>query len=601
MKFVRMLILALGLVTLVTAPSFAAVAFLTTSTTNIIATNAQTGLTGSVLYTPLVAGVVQVAPPAGEVINLSYSVPISFLSDIVIVVKASTTATPPVAINECFGCTTAQVGAGQAYAGLTSVSGAAFSSYGTTQTSTASGVSVTVTQTGVLIGFASSLSFNPAAAGSSDIVRIDGVRVDVSASATPGGTLNVQLTNAIGQAQELNNQLQVATYSDPLQNGFLAIPAVVGVNNTTNALYFYTTLSGATGTNSAGSVPYPFAPAGTIVPQNTVTVTLGEIFPNALESKAASTTKLSINVTNIPAGLTMSNVAVVGLTSVSGSPIPTFTNQCPNFFTCFTNAANPINLAINNTQRSNALEGLQTAITFSATSGTTNLALNPPAITYAVSLTPAGPTIPAGNPGAGGPDYPFNNPTIPQPAFPGYTTGPGMKYATKTLVTGSIPVTIVPLQTNLMAAFAMAVKDDGHPSGYSYNTGFAIANTSGTGPNPTAAATGLAGTITATFYPFDGSGPKSFTTASDKKPGSGLSSTGTLAPKATWIFLLNDALAAAGITTSFQGFVRFQCNFMGGAGISYIADGEFDVSAQGYPLLSDVPIAASPLPVGGYF
>jgi len=612
MKFVRMLILALGLVMLITAPSFATVQFVTSSTTTTIATNAQTGLTGSIFYTPLATGNITINTTGlGEVINVTYptSAPISFLSDIVVSVKATTAATTPVAFNECFGCTTAQTAAGQPYAGSTSIANAAFATYGTTQVSTVSGISVTVTQNGILIGIANSLTFTPA-----DFVKVDGVRVDVSSFATNGTYLTANLSNSLGQAVASNNQLQVSVFSDPLVNGFLSTPAMQGVAGTAFGLNFYTTFSGANGSNTAGVVLFNTgtSTAPVMTPQNQVTITLGEVFANAFEtSKNANNwnnTKITLNLTSIPTGLAISGVTFVGLTSISGSPLPVFANACPGQFTCPNAFAangnvNPITVLISSS-RSNALEGLQVGITFSATSGTTSLALNPPPIGYTITLAPAGPVIPAGNPNAGAPDYPFNSPVV---TVPGYFTFAGYKYASKT-ISGAIPVTITSLVTNLLAPFAMATKDDGHASGYSFNTGFAIANTSGTGPTAFAAPKGLDGTITVILYPFNGSGPFSFNTgdtADTKKIGlaGGLnSSTGALPSKATWIFLLNDLLAPAKYTgTSFQGFIRFQCNFQAGVGISYIADGEFDVSAQGYQMLSDVPIAASPLPVGGYF
>jgi len=218
MKFVRMLILALGLVTLVTASGFAAVPFFTTSTTNIIALNAQTGLAGSVLYTPLVAGTVT----AGEIINLAYQAPISFLPEISVTVSGTNGT---VAFSEAFGAP---------ITGFTSVA-SAFATYGATQTSTTSGISVTVNQTSILISFASTISFS-----TTNIIKIDGVRLDTSTMATAGGFTTVSLSNTTGQATALNSTLTVGTFSEPI--AFPAIGSVVGVNTTTNAVNFYSML-----------------------------------------------------------------------------------------------------------------------------------------------------------------------------------------------------------------------------------------------------------------------------------------------------------------------------------------------------------------------
>jgi len=551
MKFVRMLILALGLVTLATASSFAAMPFLTTSTTNIIAINAQTGLAGSVLYTPLIAGTVN----AGEIVNLAYQAQISFLADITVTVKG-----------ECFGAGTGCIRP------TLPATATAFADYGTTATSSTSGVSVTVNQTSILISFANVIGF-----ATSDTIRIDGVRLDVSTMATAGGLTTVALSNTTGQATASSSVLTVGTFSEPL-----TVPTVVGVNTTTNALNFY-----SNATVNGG--------------QNLVTVSLNEVFSNAFESKATSAfgavyanTRIKITLSNIPSGMAITGVTLAG---VNGA---TFANgQYPSFGVQGAITTNPLMVSIS-TQNANALQGLQVGITFGVTSGTTSLALSPAPIGITATLNQAAPTIGSAYPGAGGPDYPFNSPKYQLNYF--YQSQ--LKFVERT-VAASIPVTITPLQTNLLSIFNMAIREPAQADQFIYDTGFSISNTSGTGSIPS----GLAGTITVTLYAHDGT-TKFFTTGSDsvKRPGIGLSNAGTLGPKQSWIVLLSQLLTPAGYssTADFRGFIRFQCNFQGGLGINYLADGDFSVNgvSQGYVMVSDVPgvpAASTATGAGAYF
>jgi len=570
MKFVRMLILALGLLTLVTATSFAIVPFSTTATTNIVANNAATGLSGAIYYYPLQTGTVA----AGEIINISYPVAISYTSEIQVAITATGSSG---AIKEVFGPN---------LAGYTTVSGA-FSAYGATQTSSTSNISVTLNQQTILIAFGSAVGFT---INTSDSISINGVRLDFSSYGS--GTMNASLSNTIGQATESNPSPVIATLSDAL-----AAPTTTSVAGTTaTGLNFYSSFVKGTGTGTTGAVPFNG------VPQNLVTVTLRELFPNGFDTKGASaswygalSSQISLALSGIPSGLQISGVTLAGVTTVSGSAVPTFDNNGAAAYQIFgaNLNANPIVINIRS-QAKNALEGVQVGISFSVTSGTTSLALNPAAITYTATLAPTPPTIPTGNPGAGGPDYPYNV----APYNPNVFNKAAYKFTPKT-VSGSIPVIVTSLQTNLLSVFNEAIRDKVDPTQFLYDTGIAISNTSGTSlTTGTGAPASLPGTITVTLYPMDGiSAAKSFTTGPDAAMRPGVwpagNTTGALGPGQTWVVLLSQLLTPAQFssTASFQGFIRFQCNFQGGVGINYIADGDFLVNgtAQGYMMLSDVP------------
>ena len=69
MKLVRVLIIVLGLMTIAATASFASVPFVTTSTVNEMAVNAQTGLAGNIQLTALASGSVT----AGETILATFN------------------------------------------------------------------------------------------------------------------------------------------------------------------------------------------------------------------------------------------------------------------------------------------------------------------------------------------------------------------------------------------------------------------------------------------------------------------------------------------------------------------------------------------------
>lgn len=183
MKSVRMLILALGLMTIVTASSFAAVPFFTSSTVNIVPTVAQTALSGSILYTALIGGTVS----AGEIINVAYQSPVSMLQDI-----------------------TVSIGANTLTAGTITAYGTAY------QVGALAGVTVTVNQKPVntlVISFGAPVTF---AVG--EQIQISGVRLDFTNNgvAVENGTSTVFITNTTGQATVINPLLTVATFAKPL-------------------------------------------------------------------------------------------------------------------------------------------------------------------------------------------------------------------------------------------------------------------------------------------------------------------------------------------------------------------------------------------------
>jgi len=129
-------------------------------------------------------------------------------------------------------------------------------------------------------------------------------------------------------------------------------------------------------------------------------------------------------------------------------------------------------------------------------------------------------------------------------------------------------VNIVPASTTMLMPYALVLPP--------FDTGLAVANTTadpfGTGAG---GATPASGTLVLNFFPTTATGAGtsfSLTTSSTVRPGTGLSSDGTLAPGATWSVLLSQLLTAAGQTGTFQGYVFIQANFLDAHGTATISD-----------------------------
>jgi hypothetical protein len=130
-------------------------------------------------------------------------------------------------------------------------------------------------------------------------------------------------------------------------------------------------------------------------------------------------------------------------------------------------------------------------------------------------------------------------------------------------------VNIVPTNSTLLMPYAAVLPP--------FDTGLAVANTTadpfGSGGG---GATPSSGTIRLDFFPTATTGgagtPFSLTTSSTVRPGSGLSSDGSLASGATWTVLLSQVLTAAGQTGNFVGYVFIQANFLNAHGTATISD-----------------------------
>jgi len=559
MKFARMLILALGLVTLATASSFASITLNTTTSPTVINTDAQTGLVGNISLTPSSPGNIT----AGEVLTIQFptNVPISYLTD----VSVSMTGTNGTAVFKTnYGsrdyCPSAGVGF------VTASNGNTFSTYGNTFTTATTGANagaaVTVNQYSIVIAFnAANINF-----GSADFIQINGVRMDpVNVSSGSGATISVSFNDTTGgQVTFSNSPLVVASF-------------VAGTNIMTG--YYSNGLN--------------FRPDGTAI-QNLVTVTLKELFPNAWETKTTSYntyTRVKLALT-IPSGQNGVPLYTVTGVNLANDATATFANgqyatggvqngiltQLPTILVGVSSQSATIN------------ETLNIGITFGVTTGQI-MPSTPPSITITALLNP--PATVDGTDTGTALAYPFNRPSnVPA----GYVQQAQLKYRpTASPVSLTVPVSLAAPQTSNLLSIYNTVYHSTGSSLPMYDTGIAITNLSGSNPTTTNYPVATPGAITVYFYPMDGSGPFSVSTNSSSMPASaksGLDSNGALPSKGTWTALLSQLLLPAGFspTANFQGFVRFKCNFPESTGVAYIGDGGFSSFAVGFQMQSDVPV-----------
>jgi len=518
MKFVRMTILALGLAIVAAATSFAAVPFFATSTNNVVAINAQTGLVGSILYTPLISGQ---AVTAGEVINITYPQIISYLLELQVTLKYTSAGT---SYTEVFG-------AGNTGTLYPVTPKNAYTTYGSSQTSSSSGLQVTLNQTNILISFTKDVAFS-----SGDFLKIEGVRIDANLlNGTDGTILTAYLSDATQQATAQTASLQVGILREAL-----ATPTVTTVTSA-GVLAFNPNMNAVNG-------------------QNIATITLSEVTPTSWTSANTSyPTWIILDFTGgMPAGFTITGATFL---SVSGGGTyangygGTFPQGYQNKFTVSITNPNP-----------NSYDIVQVGFTFGPATGTTSFPPAPAAISFTATLGLEGATYAPPSPLAGQPNYPYStNGTWPQQ----------YKFKSRPTTAKTIPINIIPLFSKLFVPYSQMNRNPSNPNvPFIYNTGFAVSNTAG---STTTYPAGNAGTLTVTLYPTNINGGANaavtFTTSATKKLGKSLNSDGTLASGATWLVMLDELLSMAGYssTADFYGFIRIQANFQGGQGVAYLA------------------------------
>jgi len=368
-----------------------------------------------------------------------------------------------------------------------------------------------------------------------DTIEIEGIRLDVKGLAGGGENtiVKMDITNSLGQA--------VVTNALGIEVGILRNPLVMGP--------------------TVGSISF-LSDTGVI--SNVATVTVDELFPNAFETTSPQPyqlfedTEIWFQLTDIPQGVRLNGYCQFdpGYSSVSVAASNCRVRVGDNAVVIDIDDQDP-------TRWERIAVGIGFELfdtpSFQPSDAMVDATLFPPPGFY---------------------EFPDATPWDDYLRFDIVFTGNP----------AAIDFGVVDLTSELLAVYNAAYKDGTlqEPPVYSLNTGIAIINQSGSSRY----GIGQYGSIFVELYPMDGSGPYSFTTSSVAKPGLGLDANGELPPRATWAVLVSELLlyakngsGALVPSGEFQGFIYFGCNFQKAEGVNYIADGDFSVQAQGYPMI----------------
>jgi len=381
----------------------------------------------------------------------------------------------------------------------------------------------------ILIKFPAAVTFTIG-----DNILISGLRVNANALGTVGGNITANLSSVLGGETVTNPTVQVGTLVEPIS----------------------ITATAANFTTAAGTVT------------GAATLVASELFTNAFETKGVTPpTQLIFTISNIPAGLTMGaatvNIAPATTASVTAAVISSV--QAAGTTTGIITVGVSL-------QDSSALEKVSVNVPFTVNFGTTSLPVGGIG-TVQGTLGPAASATQLSN----------VNLSIAPIVVDTVTAGNALKFAQRLVpTTPANAVIITQLTTQLLAPFSTWIPG-------SFDTGFAVANTTGFG-SALVATQGFInpqpGNVTVILYPADGTASKTITTSATVLGGTGgLDANGQILPHGEWTVLLSTIATQAGFTTGFTGQVWIITNFSNAHGVNYIADSNFKVSAQGYPLL----------------
>jgi len=317
MKLARVLILALGLVMIAAIPTLANVPFITSSTLNQMAPNAETGLSGNLVLTALTGGTIS----AGEIINVTYAPNlISSLTDASAAVVIAPATIP---------------------ASTIALAGAAF---GVPQVLPVAGVTVTVYATYVQFSFSALTAF---AAG--DTIQLNGIRLDVHNGGTlpPLGTeATVTFSSVLGSATLTNTApVPVAIYVAPIQ--ISATPLAFSEYNT--------------------------AP---VTQQSTITISEAGAFTNAFETKGTGdATEVILNISNFEAGASLTGVVTSTINLIPNSFTTSSVGVTATLDTVDTNLAAGKVVVYINSQNPNTIDSIYVPVQITEPA---TILLNPP-------------------------------------------------------------------------------------------------------------------------------------------------------------------------------------------------------------------------------
>lgn len=382
--------------------------------------------------------------------------------------------------------------------------------------------------------------------------------INLPAVAAPAASSTFSVTGVLASLAGTSAASLTANVSvSPGNNYFIT----AGQNNATVITSVLAGITDPAISNGAGGTASIFTNGA--VPDGTLGFRIAENFIDMYRTAAqfnsggsTQPTQLFATFAGVPTG--------VSLTGCTATSAPTASASLSA--STITSTANTVTVTFNTGLSLTAIDTVTVACTGVTVGSSATLPLTAGNITAQVTLSPTGAAL-------------GTNDAV----LTGATTGQIPRYAdTQLPATPLVVATISPAQTVMLIPYAV--------SSLGFDTGIALANTTGDPFASGAAVADVNGPVTFTFYPNGGSA-FSYTTSATS-PGTGLTS-GLVDAGSTYVVLLSELLTAAGQTGDFTGYLFAVGDFTNGHGASFITDFSGFTSAS--PVLTiATPTLAAP-------
>jgi hypothetical protein len=410
---------------------------------------------------------------------------------------------------------------------------------GVPQVSGSSGlVSIVVSSTGLTSG--GSITWAPGASGT---FNLKGVLIALNGLSSTKIQATLSVTPGSGYSTSNNIQDVISNILTPIASGGVTIPATLpsAVANLLPAPPAGQTHGGTANVNNIPGAAQDTTFAVRIEENYQDLFRFGAQFNGGgtFPSPTVSGTQVEVRFTGIPALITLGGCGVT-ISDVNGNP----TSGAPVLSsTAVTQTAPTLTIAFTTGPPLGAVDVLWVACTQVVIGAGAVLPSTP--ITIQATMSPTGNALSS----TGG-------------VLTSVTTGQIPRYAASLVPTTALAVVNFP-----PAAGALLIPFGSVGGGY--NTGIAISNTTTDVLGNPSVATPQNGTITYTFFDVSGT-VKSYTTSASSPTGNGGLAGGILNSGKTYAVNLSDLLAAAGMPSTFSGYIFVQTNFTHAHGAAYI-------------------------------
>lgn len=381
------------------------------------------------------------------------------------------------------------------------------------------------------------------AAGATGSFNLKGVLLALNGLSATKIQATLSVTPGSGYATSNNIQDVISNILTPIAAGGVTIPATLpsGVANLLPAPAVGQTHGGTANVNNIPGAAQDTTFAVRIEENYQDLFRFGPQFNGGgtFPSPNVSSTQVEVRFTGIPALITLGGCGVT-ISDINGNP----TSGKPVLSsTAVTQTAPTLTIAFTEGVQLGAVDVLWVACTQVVIGVGAVLPSTPIAIQ--VTMSPTGNALSS----TGG-------------VLTGVTTGQVPRYAASLVpTTGLAVVNFPPAAGALLIPFGSV--------GGGYNTGIAISNTTTDVLGNPSVATPQNGTITYTFFDVSGT-VKSYTTSASSPTGNGGLAGGILNSGKTYAVNLSDLLAAAGMPSTFSGYIFVQTNFTHAHGAAYI-------------------------------